>query len=162
MPGSRSLMGYCSAIFGFGGLVRQDANRIGFTAIKGILSGASAFEVLVGATTVTCAATASAASVWPRSEGVDGLDEQGDGPWPGAVKVTCSWVDGACSLVADCSYLRTQGKNRHFVGLRVQTEAGQDLVWITVPSLIDDAADGSRVTIQGRMSSRRRADPDEP
>src|ERR1700679_2808138 len=111
----------------------RDANKIAMRAVRKILGGARPVELNVAGRTVACSPPLMPSPGW-RSSPVEGLDEQGDGPWPSPVEVACKWAEGSCTLIAKCSYVRAKNRYRHHVALELQLRDGGQVVWINVAS----------------------------
>jgi hypothetical protein len=136
--------------------MRADANQIAFRAIRNIIDGAKPFEVEVAGTKVTCSVSRGAAPPWPQL-GVQGLEQEVDGPWPAPVDVECRWEGGHCNLLVQCDYWRTQDRYRHQTSLHVRLrDRAQSLVWITLPVIIGDLEDGMSAKIQASVSTSKR------
>jgi hypothetical protein len=134
--------------------MRIDANKIALRAARNVLAPVRPFELQIAGTSVTCVTTAGAQPPWPR---IEGFRETEDGPWPTPVIVDARWEGGRASLLVDCWYWQTSGRYRHLVGFRVRIrERPQELVWITLPTLIGDAEDEAVVQIRGNISSVKR------
>jgi hypothetical protein len=136
--------------------MRADANKIAFRAIRNIMEGAKPFEVEVAGTKVTCAVSHGVAPPWPE-RGVQGLEQEAEGPWPAPVDVECRWEGGHCNLLVQCDYWRTHDRYRHHTGLHVRLrDRAQSLVWITLPPIIGDLEDGTSAKIQASVSTFKR------
>jgi hypothetical protein len=139
-----------------GMMMRPDANRIALRAVSSILDAAHPLMLKVDGTEVACSVARAAAPAWP--EGIERLDREADGPWPAPVTIDCKWEGGSAALDL-CANYWTSGKYRHDVGIRVRIrDRSQELVWITIPPAIGDAADGETLSIEGAASMVKRKD----
>jgi len=134
--------------------MRSDANHIALKAIRDILGSARPFELSIEGKNVVCSVAHGDAIAWPAIEGFNGA---ADGPWPADVNVECVWDGGRTTFVVGCDYWKTTGRYRHLLGLRVRLKKRQrELVWITVPRYLRDAADGYAAPLQGAVSTVKR------
>lgn len=132
-------------------MARPDANRIALLAARRILDAAHDFTAEVAGKTLSFRCASLAAPSWPGA--LDGLDPESDRPWPTPVAVDVSWDGGASRLVAECDYWKHSDEWRHAVALRVKIAASdRELVWITLPSLLARASDGSTVPVRASVS----------
>lgn len=139
--------------------MRPDANQIALRAARAVLDGAQSGEVDIGGTKVRCAVSRTETS-WP-DEGVEGLDEGRDGPWPAPMEVDCRWDGGGCALRARAWYWKTSGRYRHQVGIAFTLrDRSQELLWTTLPAAIGDTADGETALVQAWFALVKRRKPD--
>lgn len=134
--------------------MRADANQIALKAIRSILGSARPFELSIEGKNVVCSVAHGAETAWPA---IEGFNPAVDGSWPADVNVECVWEGGRTTFVVGCDYWKTTGRYHHLLGLRVRLKKRQrELVWITVPRYLRDAADGYAAPVQGAVSTVKR------
>src|SRR5262245_9037895 len=142
--------------------MRPDANRLALRTVRKLLDAARPVEVDVAGVRVTCAASRTQSRAWPAN-GVTGLDEEADGPWPQEVNFECTWPGGKCSIVARAQYVRAQGRYRHHVALELSVrDNNQQLVWINLAKRVDQTADGKSFRLHGNIYLSKNKDPANP
>lgn len=134
-------------------LSRPDANRIALKVARSILDAAHDFTAEVAGKTLSFRCAPLAAPSWPGA--LDGLDPEVDRPWPTPVVVEVSWEGGSSRLVTECDYWRHSDEWRHAVGIRVKIGASdREVVWVTLPSLLTEARDGTTTPVRASVSLR--------
>ncbi len=133
--------------------MRPDANQIALRAIRNLLGGAKPFEIQIGETAVSCGMTSVRPDEWPSS--VAGLAEAADGPWPGAIDVTCRWERGRCTLRVAPFYWES-GVYLHDLCVSVRTDQGREVIFVNVSNELEDAEDGKAVTLGVRFYITKR------
>src|SRR4051812_8933864 len=98
--------------------VRTDANHLAMKVARAVLDAAHDFEFTLDDAVFGVTVERMPAPSWPAS-GVEGLSPDADGPWPFAVRLSCSWPKGSTVLQMEASYWRGTGQYRHLVGLKV-------------------------------------------
>ncbi|GMV42150.1 MAG: hypothetical protein AMXMBFR64_38660 [Myxococcales bacterium] len=132
-------------------MARPDANQIALRAARRILDAAHDFTGEVAGKTLSFRCTPLAAPSWPGA--LNGLDPDVDRPWPTPVAVDVSWEGGAARLIAECDIWKGSDEWRHAVALRVKIAAtNREVVWVTLPSALAEASDGSTVPIRASVS----------
>lgn len=129
-------------------------NPLALRVVRQVLDGAHTFEFQAEGALINVTVTRLPASPWPTG-GVTGLDEQRDGPWPAAVRVTCRWSTGDASLEIRASYWGGKSQYRHLVGLQGLI-GNRSVFWITVPLALKDIAAGQDGAVEATLSSFRR------
>lgn len=125
--------------------MRPDANQLALEAARSILAAAHPLELDIDGTRVTCAVTKLEVPAWP--EDVSGLDATRDGPWPAPAEVDCRWDEGQVKLRLSAE-VWDRARYRGLIGIRVRVQ-GRSLIWSTVPAVIGDAEDGTKISIPG-------------
>ena len=138
---------------------RPDANRIALRAIRSILDAAHPFETTVVDKPVTVEVSRIPQRPWP--DFARAVTEAEDGAWPRGVGVRARWDGGQVGLLVDCRSW-TSGDHVGLVGLVVRLENAQrELLWITLPHSLANAADGDEATAKASfaISKRKHASP---
>jgi hypothetical protein len=130
-------------------------NKIAFLTIRNILGGAKPFELTVGKTLVRCGVSPRGSRPYPK--GVDGLDDERDPPWPGAIELDCKWHNGGCKLIAQCDVWPPNSAYEGLVALRVASPT-KELIWITVSLAIKGRPDGTKFPVHARVYTVQRKD----
>lgn len=142
---------------------RTDANAIALRALAQLLHATPSEEFVVAGKQVRLHAERLPTIGWPRqpdgsSKALDGLDENRDGPWPPSLRIACKWDGGGTILLASADFWRTvTGSNRHYASLRIGVaDHEQELLWVTIPGLVQQAADGETAKLIAWASIRGR------
>ena len=144
-------------------VVRSDANHLAMKVARSVLDAAHDFEFTFDEATFGVAVERLPAPSWPGS-GVEGLSPDTDGPWPSAVRLSCTWPKGSVVLLMEASYWRGSGQYRHLVGLRVTAAAARrEVLWITLALPLRTAKDGSEAVVEASFTPfRKRDDREDP
>ena len=122
------------------------ANRIALGVGKALLGMARPLDIAVEGTTIHVVPQHEPLTAWPMlraREPMPGLDERRDGPWPGAVRLACSWTGGRIDLVVRWSSWRASERYRGQLALEVATvPQNRQIVWSTVTKRILDVSPG--------------------
>src|SRR5689334_7302688 len=125
----------------------DDHNKIALKTVRAILDAARPEQFDVGGTAVQCEVARGESTPWP-SEGVRGLDPAVDGPWPQPVDISARWEGGRCALRMAAEFSRHNGAYRHNIAICIRTHPGrQQLVWIMLPKLLQDAGDRGKANV---------------
>ncbi|MFO0590593.1 MAG: AAA family ATPase [Polyangiaceae bacterium] len=140
------------------GADRADANRMAIRALRAILEAATPLTLTVEGASIEVRIERLPPATWPV-RGIEGLDEDADGPLPGAVRARCSWAGGSTELLFRAHWWQTKGAYRHLLGLKCTVDAtDQEIGWSTVALPLRRAKDGERVPIWMSFSPFRRKD----
>lgn len=142
---------------------RPDANRLSLRIIRSILEAARPLQLDVAGKAVAVAVETLPAQEWPRERMV-GLSEAEDGPWPSAQRLTCSWEGGTVQmdLVADFWKVNDAARKHHTAIKIGLVSHRRELVWVTLPSQIGDAEDGTTISVWATVALvKRKGDPEE-
>lgn len=132
---------------------RPDAFSISLVAARRILDAAHDFDLRLRGHVLAIGVAHLPRPSWPRP--IEGLDPDRDGPWPTPVAVDCRWQGGAVHLQVRADYSK-RGHVGPQIGIHVTLMgSSRELVWISLPSAIGDAADGTDVIANGSVSFLR-------
>lgn len=130
---------------------RPDANAIALRVVRNVLDAAHDFETTLQGRAVSVKVERLPQPDWPAT--LEGLSPEQDGAWPAPVRVEAVGLTDAPILVLSAGYWATTGRYRGMVGLRVQAlPAYHEIVWVTVASRLQEAADGASVPIPASVS----------
>src|SRR5690242_9492820 len=136
--------------------MRADANKIALIAVRAILDGARPVTIEVAGTKVACGVTRAEQPAWPEYELRDLDPTAASAGWPRPVRVACKWDGGQCELEVACEFWR---KTRYdgLIGLGVRTgRPSRHIVWMTVPTCIGDADDGTSRPLRSTFALAKR------
>ncbi len=122
------------------------ANRIALGVGKALLGMARPLDIAIEGVTIHVVPQREPSIAWPLLPGrepLPGLDETRDGPWPGAVRLACSWTGGRIDLLVRWSSWRANDRYRGQLALEVTTvPRNRQIVWSTVTKRILDVSPG--------------------
>lgn len=137
--------------------LRPDANRLALKAVRSILDAAEPIELSIEGTRVRVEISRLPSKPWPAN-GILGLEEAEDGPWPQPVVLHCSWEGGSTELIASAE--RAGSPHRDLVCLLIATRSiPQQLVWINVAAWLRDE-EGPDIEFVGWFSLAKRKSED--
>jgi 5-methylcytosine-specific restriction protein B len=137
-------------------VVRSDANHLAMEVARSILDAAHDFEFTFDESTFGVIVERLPAPRWPISE-VAGVSPDTDGPWPSAVRLSCSWPKGSVVLLMEATHWRSSGQYGRLVALRViAPSARREVVWITLALPLRTAKDGSEAIVEASITPSRK------
>ncbi|WP_437599085.1 AAA family ATPase [Sorangium sp. So ce590] len=139
---------------------RPDANRIALRALRSLLDAAAPMDLTVEGAPVHIAVERLPSAPWP-ARGLEGLDQDADGPLPRAVRLRCTWPGGSTELLFSAAWWQTKGAYRHLVGIKINVvSTNREIVWTTVALRLRDRLNGEVVPVPALFATWRRKDED--
>jgi 5-methylcytosine-specific restriction protein B len=128
-------------------------NPLALRIARSVLDAAHNFRLVIGESTVEFVVS-RVPQAWPDA-GVNGLDEQRDGPWPNKVRVECLWPQGRTALEVQTSYWKDRRRYSRLVSFRVFVpETKRELVWVTLPLALN-VPDGEEAVLAASIAPNR-------